>query len=356
MFLGNENNDCIRGTNDYGQTDFSWVSNTNPSSIPENTTIHHEATLGSRSDDKSVCRPLTQDSDGYLSINKWNPLAGEQGAVSQAEQNIECKDTYSEETWRDFKKQRIEYSKNSYEGEQNDMGDILRHYSIRELDPEWCNSEGKNGLHRSMAVPNNCIDETNVFESNKIGLFNKISDRNLCITGKALNSNDNQNLNFINNNVAQNNVRKNSFNYAQLVPNDTEYMNINKLEKQLQPMVERKRFKPVPTSSELRFDNSFLEFSSNSLTTQLEKNNNGTKSKEEVNSAPKNFILNISSQVIPSTNSTNIIDSSFTPNVIGVQNVQSQDGLDGNLLGASSHIINFKNNVFNIPPPPISPQ
>ena len=298
----------------------------NPNSIPENTNNHHEATSGPPSQENTPWGPHSQDLDkkidSHLQMNKWNPVVGEYRIVTQAEQNIEYKDTCSDEISRNFKQQRIEYSKNTLRQDQNDKSDILHQYSIRELDPEWCNSQDQNALQRSLVVPNNSIDKTHVLENSKIGVFNSISDRNLCITDKSMNSSD---------------------------------LKINKFETQHQPMVENKRFKPVPAISESRVVNNFLEFS-NSLHTQLERNNgHETKCKEEVISEPKNSISIISSQIIPSNKSTNIIDCSFTPNVVGVRNVQSQDGIDGDLLGASSHIINFKNNVYNIPPPPISP-
>ena len=358
MFSGNDNYDCIRGTNDYCRTDSLKLSDMNPNSIPESTNNHHEASSVSRSDNNTAWRQVGQDLDrkldSHLPMNKWNPVAGEHNVVTQAEQNIEYKDTESNEIWRNFKQQRIDYSTNAHGEDQNEKGDILSNYSIRELDPEWCNSQDKNGLQCSLVVPNNNIDKTHVFENNKIGVFNTISDRNLCITDKNLNSSENQHLNFINNTVEQNDVRKKTSDYAQAVPRDSEYIEINKFEKHFQPMLDSKRFKPVSAISDLRIDNNSLEFS-NSLHTQLERtNNHETKPKKEVNSAPKNSVLNISHQIIPCAKSTNI-DSSSTPNVVGVRNVQSLDGFDGNLLGASSHIINFKNNVCNVPPPPISP-
>ena len=134
-----------------------------------------------------------------------------------------------------MKQQGIEYSKNTHGEDQNNKGDILGQYSIRELDPEWCHSQDKNGLLRSLVVPNNSIDKTHMLENSNIGVFKTISDRNLCITDKSLNSN---------------------------------HSKINKFEKQHQPMVETKRFKPVPAISELRVDNNFSEFS-NSLHTKL---------------------------------------------------------------------------------------
>ena len=232
--------------------------------------------------------------------------------------------------------------------------DILSHYSIRELDPEWREIKEER-QNQSNKFFNDSIDQTHTFHSNIMGFQNKSRPDIDSISQRDTKSTPKYPLYpIVHSNFKQNNWQD-KFKIEDL-PLVASHMKMRNTVKQVVPNDANTIHQP--TSINMELNSRYIPQTSsihhiineNDRNLNLQDTNHLQLSNEVIKNPPPNISIHSrTSQMFPIMNDpSNVITS-----VTNTNEVKLENKVIGNVHGTSSHINSFTSNIFNVPPPPI---
>ena len=298
-----------------------------------------------------------------LSTDVWKPLNHQIHINNLTENNYEMHQLQSNPNIKTPHSPKLDLANSAAAQESDDKDDILCHFSIRDLDPEWRDDKVENKTTRPI---NDSIDQTNPFQERELKSSNLGRPGNLSLTESISQIQSNPSNTYFGGSMEKiNNGRDDKTSKMISLRQGMEHIVGNDLGKQYQPKVNNQMDHPISSplgwnvngSRDAAWHTSLPQSDQNISRINMNYQHFPVIPNEVINSSSSNNTMNTKpSEVGSCMNDMNSYGSYNMPKAISGLNGNPDNALNGNIQGTSSHIHNFTNNVYNIPPPPFHNQ